>query len=131
MKKKGYYEYDPVIYHRKVWVHIGTDFKELASEVFAGELIFDDKMCNGAVFDEVIRKSDDKYGILATFPSAKEMTMKVCSHEASHVCDDIEKAIGMEHGGEASAYLLGWIADCINKARLGIGDFIELKDKEK
>lgn len=88
-------------------------------------------MCNGAVFDEVIRKSDDKYGILATFPSAKEMTMKVCSHEASHVCDDIEKAIGMEHGGEASAYLLGWIADCINKARLGIGDFIELKDKEK
>lgn len=131
MKKKGYYEYDPVIYPRKVWVHIGTDFKELASEVFAGELIFDDKMCNGAVFDEVIRKSDGKYGILATFPSAKEMTMKVCSHEASHVCDDIEKAIGMEHGGEASAYLLGWIADCINKARLGIGDFIELKDKEK
>lgn len=127
MKKKGYYEYDPVIYPRKVWVHIGTDFKELASEVFEGELIFDDKMCNGAVFDEVIRKSDDKYGILATFPSAKEMTMKVCSHEASHVCDDIEKAIGMEHGGEASAYLLGWIADCINKARLGIGDFIELK----
>lgn len=60
MKKKGYYEYDPVIYPRKVWVHIGTDFKELASEVFAGELIFDDKMCNGAVFDEVIRKSDDK-----------------------------------------------------------------------
>lgn len=131
MKKKGYYEYDPVIYPRKVWVHIGTDFKELASEVFAGELIFDDKMCNGAVFDEVIRKSDDKYGILATSPSAKEMTMKVCSHEASHVCDDIEKAIGMEHGGKASAYLLGWIADCINKARLGIGDFVELKDKEK
>jgi hypothetical protein len=42
-----------------------------------------------------------------------------------------EKAIGMEHGGEASAYLLGWLASCINKARLGIGDFIEIKDKEK
>lgn len=127
MKKKGYYEYDPVIYPRKVWVHIGTNFKELASEIFEGELIFDDKTYDGAVFEEVIRKSDDKYGILATFPSSKEMTMKVCSHEASHICDDIEKAIGMEHGGEASAYLLGWIADCINKARLGIGDFIELK----
>ena len=25
MKKKGYYEYDPVIYPRKVWVHIGTN----------------------------------------------------------------------------------------------------------
>lgn len=131
MKKKGYYEYDPVIYPRKVWVHIGTDFKELASEVFAGELIFDDKMCKGAVFDEVIRKSDDEYGILATFPSSKEMTMGVCSHEASHICDAIEKAIGMEHGGEASAYLLGWIASCINKARLGIGNFVELKGKEE
>ena len=127
MKKKGYYEYDPVIYPRKVWVHIGTNFKELASEIFEGELIFDDKTCDGAVFEEVIRKSDDKYGILATFPSSKKMTMEVCSHEASHICDAIEKAIGMEHGGEASAYLLGWIASCINKARLGIGDFIELK----
>ena len=131
MKKKGYYEYDPVIYPRKVWVHIGTNFKELASEIFEGELIFDDKTYDGAVFEEVIRKSDDEYGILATFPSSKEMTMGVCSHEASHICDAIEKAIGMEHGGEASAYLLGWIASCINKARLGIGDFIELKDKEE
>ena len=131
MKKKGYYEYDPVIYPRKVWVHIGTNFKELASEIFEGELIFDDKTYNGAVFEEVIRKSDEEYGILATFPSSKEMTMGVCSHEASHICDAIEKAIGMEHGGEASAYLLGWIASCINKARLGIGDFVELKDKEE
>ena len=131
MKKKGYYEYDPVIYPRKVWVHIGTNFKELASEIFEGELIFDDKTYDGAVFEEVIRKSDDEYGILATFPSSKEMTMGVCSHEASHICDAIEKAIGMEHGGEASAYLLGWIASCINKARLGVGDFIELKDKDK
>ena len=131
MKKKGYYEYDPVIYPRKVWVHIGTNFKELASEIFEGELIFDDKTYDGAVFEEVIRKSDEEYGILATFPSSKEMTMGVCSHEASHICDAIEKAIGMEHGGEASAYLLGWIASCINKARLGVGDFIEIEDKEK
>lgn len=51
---------------------------------------------------------------------------------ASHACDAIEDAIGMEHGGEPSAYLIGWIASCINKARLGIGDFVELKeDKEK
>ena len=34
-------------------------------------------------------------------------------------------------GGEPSAYLMGWIASCINKARLGIGDFVELKDKEE
>ena len=36
----------------------------------------------------------------------------------------------MEHGGEPSAYLIGWIASCINKARLGIGDFIEIENDE-
>ena len=59
------------------------------------------------------------------------MKMGVCCHEASHACDAIEDDIGMEHGGEPSAYLIGWIASCINKARLGIGDFVELKDKEE
>lgn len=39
--------------------------------------------------------------------------------------------LGMEHGG-CFAYLIGWIAPRINKkARLGIGDFVEIKDKEK
>ena len=57
--------------------------------------------------------------------------MRVCCHEASHACDAIENSIDMEHGGEPSAYLIGWVASCINKARLGIGDFVELKDKEE
>ena len=59
------------------------------------------------------------------------MSMNYCCHEASHVCDAIEEYTDLEHGGEPSAYLMGWIASCINKARLGIGDFVELKDKEK
>lgn len=42
-----------------------------------------------------------------------------------------ENDIEMEHGGEPYAYLIGWIASCINKARLGIGDFVEIKDKEE
>ena len=42
------------------------------------------------------------------------------SHESSHACDAIENDIEMEHGGEPSAYLIGWIASCINKARLGV-----------
>lgn len=56
--------------------------------------------------------------------------MGTCCHEASHVCDAIEDAIDMKHGGEPSAYLIGWIASCINKARLGIGDFIEIENDE-
>ena len=127
-KKKGYYEYDPVIYPRKLWVHIGDDFKELAPKAFCNIEVDENKDYYGVEYGEVIRKSDDKYGILVSFPKRKDMTMDICVHEASHVCDDLEKATGLEHGGESSAYLIGWITSCINKALLGIGDFVEVKD---
>ena len=127
-KKKGYYEYDPVIYPRKLWVHIGYDLKELAPKAFYNVVIDENKDYRGVEYGEVVRKSDDKYGILVSFPKRKDMTMDICVHEASHVCDDLEKATGLEHGGESSAYLIGWIASCINNARLGIGDFVEVKD---
>ena len=130
IKKKilGYFEYDPVIYPRKLWVHIGYDLKELAPKAFYNVVIDENKDYRGVEYGEVVRKSDDKYGILVSFPKRKYMTMDVCAHEASHVCDDLEKATGLEHGGESSAYLIGWIASCINKALLGIGDFVEVKD---
>ena len=130
IKKKilGYFEYDPVIYPRKLWVHIGDDFKELAPKAFCNVVIDENKDYRGVEYGEVVRKSDDKYGILVSFPKRKDMTMDICVHEASHVCDDLEKATGLEHGGESSAYLIGWIASCVNKALLGIGDFVEVKD---
>ena len=130
MKKKGYYEYENGIYPQRLWVHIGKDLPELINAEFDG--------CNppndgydGVSYDKAIRKRDDRYGILVSFKSTKVMTMRVCCHEASHACDAIENGIDMEHGDEPSAYLIGWIASCINKARLGIGDFVELKDKEE
>ena len=136
IKKKilGYFEYDPVIYPRKLWVHIGDDLKELAPKAFCNIVIDENKDYSGVEYGEVIRKSDDKYGILVSFHNRKYMTMDVCDHEASHVCDDLENALNIKHGDEPSAYLLGWIASCINKARLGIGDFVEvndIKDKKK
>ena len=136
IKKKilGYFEYDPVIYPRKLWVHIGDDLKELAPKAFCNIVIDENKDYSGVEYGEVIRKSDDKYGILVSFPNRKYMTMDVCAHEASHVCDDLENALNIKHGDEPSAYLLGWIVSCIDKARLGIGDFVEvndIKDKKK
>ena len=124
----GYFEYDPVIYPRKLWGHIGYDLKELAPKAFYNVVIDENKDYRGVEYGEVVRKSDDKYGILVSFPKRKDMTMDICVHEASHVCDDLEKATGLEHGGESSAYLIGWIASCINNARLCIGDFVEVKD---
>jgi hypothetical protein len=74
---------------------------------------------------------DRRRGVLVSFQCRKSMSMNYCCHEASHVCDAIEEYTDLEHGGESSAYLIGWIASCINKARLGFGDFVELKDKEE
>nr|DAH75720.1 MAG TPA: hypothetical protein [Caudoviricetes sp.] len=76
-------------------------------------------------------KSDRRRGVLVSFQCQKNMSMNYCCHEASHVCDAIEDYTDMEHGDEPSAYLIGWIASCINKARLGVGDFVEIKDKEE
>lgn len=115
MKKKGYYEYENGIYPLKLWVHIGKDLKELID----------------SCFDKCKAPDIDYGGVLVSFPCQKVMSMNYCCHEASHVCDAIEEYTDLEHGGEPSAYLMGWIASCINKARLGIGDFVELKDKEE
>ena len=128
--KKGYYEYENGIYPQRLWVHIGKDLPELIDAEF-DECEPPNDGYVGVAYDRVRRRSDNRYGILVSFISVKEMTMSVCCHEASHACDGIENAIGMDHGGEASAYLMGWIASCINKARLKIGDFIEIKDKGK
>lgn len=130
MKKRGYYEYKNGIYPRKLWVHIGKDLEELIEAEFDG-CEAPDKEYGGVTYDNAVRKSDDSYGILVSFKKPKDMTVGVCAHEASHACDAFENTIGMEHGGEASAYLIGWIASCINKARLDIGDYIEIKEKEK
>ena len=67
--------------------------------------------------------------------SDKDMTMRNISHEAFHVLSSINDACDLERmyngRNEHQAYLMGWICDCINKARLGVGDFIEIEDKEK
>lgn len=132
MHAGGFYEYDPIIYPRKLFVVIGC--KETALKGFDD---IDDKSFEAPVeysavtFDKATRKDNGKYGILVYFRSKKDMTVEVITHEASHVCDAIEEVTGIDHGGEASAYLLGWIAACINNARLGKGDFVEIKDKEE
>lgn len=133
MKRKGYYEYDPVIYPRMLCVAIGLN-QEDANKCFEGRkgevLKVDFSDYDAATYGEVREKPNKKLCSLINFASKDSMRMGVCCHEASHACDAIENAIGMQHGGEPSAYLIVWIVSCINKARLGIGDFVEIKDKE-
>ena len=115
-------------------VAIGMN-QEDANKCFEGRngevLMVDFSNSDAITYDKVREKANKKLCSFINFASKNSMRMGVCCHEASHACDIIEGAIGMEHGGEPSAYLIGWIASCINKARLGIGNFVEIKDKEE
>lgn len=133
MKKKGYYEYDPVIYPRMLCVAIGMN-QEDANKCFEGRngevLKVDFSNSDAITYDTVREKANKRLCAFINFASKDSMKMRCCCHEASHACDNIENDLGMEHGDEPSAYLIGWIASCINKARLGIGDFIEIENDE-
>lgn len=84
----------------------------------------------GLVYDECMSRTGGYFGNLVVFPKKKDMTMKNICHEAFHVLSSINDACDLERmykgRNEHQAYLMGWICDCINKARLGIGDFIEI-----
>lgn len=130
-KGKGYYEYDCGIYPRKLWVHIGYDLKDVISACFEGVEPPGKEDYNGVSYDEATRKTDRLLGVLVSFHARKDMTMDIIAHESSHVVDAIEAAMGITHGDEPSAYLFGWVASCINKARMGIGDYIGTDGKEE
>ena len=66
---------------------------------------------NAITYYEVREKSNKKLCSFINFASKDSMRMGICCHEASHACDAIEDAIGMEHGGEPSC-LSDWL-DCL------------------
>lgn len=121
MKKKGYYKYGPVIYPRLSCAAIGMN-QEDADKCFEGRdgdiLKADFSNSYAITYDTVREKENKRLCPFINFESKDSMKMKVCCHEASHACENIENDIGMEHGGEPSAYLIGWIALHLASARL-------------
>lgn len=105
-------------------MHIGNDLKDIARQFEESELPNDDYY--GVCFEDMARKSDSMMGVLISFQNRKDMTIANICHEVCHAVDFIEQAIGMEHGGEQSAYLAGWIAKCVENAKRGKGDFIKI-----
>lgn len=101
MRKRGYYEYNPVIYPRILCVAIGMN-QEDANNCFKGRngerLMVDFKNSDALTFESVSAEKDGKYAVFVNFANKSAMTMGICCHEASHVCDAIEEDIGMEHG---------------------------------
>lgn len=130
-KKNLVYEFDPIVYPRKLWVCINVD-EAFVQEHFCSkdykELSFQANNPYWAItFDEVFNVNTKKRGELVIFGSRNNMRIDVIAHEASHIVDGIENAINMEHGGEPSAYLFGWVCKSINLARMGKCEPLKLR----
>lgn len=132
MKKKPYDTYDPAIYPRLLWVAVGLegldkyfDFLTITTDK-EGTYNYDklleevDKDPAGMVTCPVIRKSDDRLGVIVVVLDLEGVTPDMIPHESVHVADYFCNQLGMialdfKEGNEHYAYLAGWAGGCISK----------------
>lgn len=106
----------------KLWISI-TDDLSVISETFM------DYHTRGGISSKMIdkhqafiqvaeRMSDGVIGILIVFRSKEYCDTKTIAHESTHASRFIWEHLGeLITGIEADAYLVGWIADCCQKAK--------------
>ena len=124
-KETKIYQFDPFIYPFKLWVAITSDFSILAEKFYQG---YDKSELNTSFIENheaatyiVQQKDGDKYyGSLIATTNKKYLTTKLIAHEATHSARDFWDHMNESVTGvETDAYLVGWIAECIEKVKLG------------
>lgn len=125
MSKFKIYEFDPVIYPRKLWVV--TDAKALEEFFYA-----DDKAALTPIDDneattyyDVVRKNNKNVGVVIFI--RKGINVNTIAHESGHAAFAMFRMINANiefKNTEPYCYLLGWIAECIDKVRTN-----KIKDK--
>lgn len=115
------HEFDPVIYPCRLWVAIHVDqkllselFCDMSTRVGIDTTYIDDHEAVTYYVQE--RSSPKRYGILIASTAKYYFTTKLIAHEATHGAEFFWHHMGEKNvGAEADAYLVGWIADCIEK----------------
>lgn len=119
------YKFDPQVYPRLLWVCL--DAKE---EAIGNVFDFPDSNYNGfldkcyMMVSRVTHRETGRHGFLVSAKHKKDVTIGNIAHESIHVADGIYEDCNVfphpfSQGNEAYAYLVGWVADCINKAKSG------------
>ncbi len=112
------HQFNPVIYPLKLWVSNGNNeaaLSEVFEEIDGGSLSLGENGISAAsTYDKVVvHKETELYGVLVMVDS--EITVNQIAHEATHAArfwwDWLEED---QTGREADAYLVGWIAECID-----------------
>lgn len=130
------HEFIPVIYPFRLWVGMNVTDKDIKDKFFAynvgddtisdiSEVDLSDRSMAATTYPVCCRK-DNWIGAFVHILRKDKCSVGVMAHEASHVCDFLSDRIGLvgevdnlfSHG-EARAYFIQWVADCISKVRDG------------
>lgn len=121
-KKVQIHQFDPVIYPVKLWVVKNPNLNEIKDKFLVynnNELnIRNNENANATTYNKVvIYKETNKFGVLILIHS--KLSISNISHEATHAARVIWDWLNEDCTGvEADAYLVGWIADCIEQVKL-------------
>jgi len=136
--KPVFHEFDPIIYPFKIWVATNPEYSQVARKFLiidsSGNIDnFREKDLSNpdnsrAARTFVVSNKIDQMGVFICVFSKREMTAKYIAHESAHCADFFAEQLGLTTGkfyeGEAYAYLIGWITNCIERA-------IKYKPKKK
>lgn len=129
------YEFNPIIYPFRLWVGVQVPAKDIQDKFFAHN--FDDTISDftdkellqtsvAATTLPVVERKDNWIGCLININRKDKLTVGVMAHEATHVCDMLSDRLGlvgeidkMFSHGEARAYFVEWVANCINEVKQG------------
>ena len=129
------YEFNPIIYPFRLWVGVQVPAKDIQEKFFAHN--FDDtisdftdkELLQTTVADTtypVVERKDNWIGCFININRKDKLTVGVMAHEATHVCDMLSDRIGlvgevdkMFSHGEARAYFVDWVSNCINEVKQG------------
>lgn len=134
MSKSKIYEYDPIIYPRKLFV-VDTLDEETLSEFceLDGKVVVPLKDCYAMTSIVVKRRSTGKYGVLVAFNPKEQIDNSTLAHEAVHAANNIFHSIGLGYtleDDEALAYFVGWIVKCLDKTLRDIRNVKSKKDEQ-
>jgi hypothetical protein len=116
------HEFDPTIYPLKLWIVITEDLPEVVGKYVNGVSLEPFKLkgldSDGAYTCFVKEKDGINYGSLIVFRDEKYLTMQTIAHESTHAARDIWDWLEESTTGcEADAYLVGWVAKCIEEVK--------------
>ena len=113
------HQFENAIYPRKLWVAV-CDNEEAVNKRFGVDFENSDRW-QAYVFSCTDSESGN-LGVCCIFRRKKYLTVKNIAHEAVHVAsnifNDCNMTMGFDNGkDEHFAYLVGWVADCINQLK--------------